>query len=296
MYNFTVVGRTTASPFTFDSAQVIINIEDLNDQVPTFTPDDLEVDVLYLQADSPIGHKIHRVACIDKDDGINGRLIFELSVEGDVVNSMFGIDPISGVISLVSKVPDTYYPNDQDDAEIYSVKVVVTDSGLSPFPLSNSRTYDIQIIRKNTHTPIFDYTHSEISVSEEMPLNTEIITLAAIDNDVGPAGQIIYSIVEDFNHRGKFGIFPDGRVYLKDYLDRETQAYHSIRVKAQDFGTPSRSSDATVVIYVMDENDNDPVLIPRLNSKGEDSYIFYLAENEPGNSVVGRISAVDADI
>ena len=76
-------------------------------------------------------------------------------MEGDVVNSMFGIDPISGVISLVSKVPETYYPNDQDDEEIYSVKVVVTDSGLSPSPLSNSRTYDIQIIRKNIHTPIY---------------------------------------------------------------------------------------------------------------------------------------------
>ena len=42
-------------------------------------------------------------------------------------------------------------------------------------------------------------------------------------------------LVEDDNNRGKFGIFPDGRVYLKDHLDREVQAYHSIRVIAEDF-------------------------------------------------------------
>ena len=295
-YNLTVIGRTMDPPYMFDSAQVTINIEDLNDEVPTFSPDDLKIDVLYIAADSPIGHLIHKVECHDKDDGINGRLTYELSVEDSNVNSMFDINPISGVISLVSKIPDIYYPKYEGDEERYRVKVVVKDSGVSPFPLSNSRNYDIIVIRNNTHTPIFDYSHSEISVSEEMPLNTEIIALAAIDSDFGPAGQITYSIVEEVNNRGKFGIFPDGRVYLKDYLDRENQAYHSIRVKATDFGTPSRSSDATVVIYVMDENDNDPVLIPRLNSKGEDSYIFYLAENEPGNSVVGRITAVDADI
>ena len=296
VYNLTVVGKTSVAPYTFDIAQVIVNIEDLNDQAPVFTKEDSEIDILYLAADSPVGHKIHKVGCLDEDDGINGQLRFELKVEGDFVSAMFDINRTNGVISLVSKIPEVYYPKYDGDKEMYSVKVIVTDNGNNPSALANSRTYEIVILRNNTHTPIFDYSHSEISVSEEMPLNTEIISLAAIDNDVGAAGEIIYSIADDLNNRGKFGIFPDGRIYLKDHLDRETQAYHSIRVKATDFGTPSRSSDATVVIYVVDENDNDPVLIPRLNSKGEDSYIFYLAENEPANSVVGRINAVDADV
>ena len=96
VYNLTVIGQTMDSPYMFDSAQVTINIEDINDEVPTFSPEDLAIDVLYLAADSPIGHLIHKVECLDKDDGIDGLLKFELSVEDSDVNSMFDINPTSG--------------------------------------------------------------------------------------------------------------------------------------------------------------------------------------------------------
>ena len=169
--------------------------------------------------------------------------------------------------------------------EEFSLQITASDHG-SPV-LASSRIYNVRLKRGNTHTPIFDFDNNEISISENTPLNTEIITLAAIDNDEGADGEVLYSIVD--GEKQKFGIFPDGRVYLKDYLDRESKAYYAITVLASDKGIPPRSSTATVVIYVADENDNSPVLL-------SDNDVVYVEENSNADTIVGRVSASDADI
>lgn len=167
----------------------------------------------------------------------------------------------------------------------FEIKVTVSDHGKPA--LTSSKVYNVQLIRGNSHTPIFDFDNNEISVSENSALNTEIVTLAAIDNDDGPDGEVLYAIFD--GEKQKFGIFPDGKVYLKEYLDRETKAYYAITVLAYDKGTPARSSTATVVIYVADENDNSPVLL-------SDNDVVYVEENSSADTVVGRVSASDADI
>lgn len=47
---------------------------------------------------------------------------------------------------------------------------------------------------------------------------------------------MVYSILD--GETDKFGIFPDGRVYLKGYLDREEKAYYAVTVRAEDRGRP----------------------------------------------------------
>ena len=83
----------------------------------------------------------------------------------------------------------------------------------------------------------------------------------------------------------QFDIFPDGRLYLKTFLDREDTAFYSVTVIVRDKGTPSRSSTAMVVVYVTDENDNPPLF----DSK---NYVFELRENEPAGTIIGRIGSL----
>ena len=134
-------------------------------------------------------------------------------------------------------------------------------------------------------SPITEIRH--FPVPRYTPLNTEIITLAAIDQDDGSNGEVLYSIAD--GEKQKFGIFPDGKVYLKEYLDRETKAYYAITVLAYDKGIPERSSTATVVVYVADENDNSPILV-------SENDVVYVDENSSPETVVGRVSASDADV
>lgn len=86
-----------------------------------------------------------------------------------------------------------------------------------------------------------------------------------------------------------FGIFPDGYMYVKKTLDREEHDYYSLTVMCSDNGTPPRSSTVPVIIHVIDENDNAPQFT---NS----TFTFSIAENEPIDSFVGKLTAIDLDI
>ena len=185
----------------------------------------------------------------------------------------------SGIIIVRKGLSDAKIGDD------FRLKVTISDHG-DP-ALSSSKIYSVRLNRSNTHTPIFDFDNNEITISENTPLNTEIITLAAIDQDDGSNGEVLYSIAD--GEKQKFGIFPDGKVYLKEYLDRETKAYYAITVLAYDKGIPERSSTATVVVYVADENDNSPILV-------SENDVVYVDENSSPETVVGRVSASDADV
>ena len=87
-------------------------------------------------------------------------------------------------------------------------------------------------------------------------------------------GRASYSISEGNNPPAKFGIFPDGMLYVKSPLDRELKDYYALTVVARDGGTPvARTSSVSVTIHVIDENDNAPKF-------SNETFAFYIAENE----------------
>ena len=240
-YDLTV---TVVSSDTFDQCSVRIEVTDLNDNPPELLE---EEEPITLSALAPIGQPVHRVMASDPDSGANGRVRFELPEE-----SFLRIDADTGILSVKSPVPAGLD------------ETVVTALGKDGGSLTSSRDYRIRLVRGNTHSPTFDFTHSEISVAENTAPGTVIIQLTAVDLDEGLAGKLTYT-VSDSDGKGNsgsgslFGVFPDGRVYLQDHLDRESQAYHSLTVTARDGDTVSpRSSSASVVVYVTDVNDNSP--------------------------------------
>lgn len=112
--------------------------------------------------------------------------------------------------------------------------------------------------------------------------------MSAVDEDRGDNGRIFYHISEG-NEAAKFGIFPDGMLYVKSPLDREAKDYYALSVVAKDGGAPSRSSTVSVVIHVIDENDNAPQFT-------NETFTFYIPENEAPDSYVGRLTATDNDV
>ena len=67
-----------------------------------------------------------------------------------------------------------------------------------------------------------------------------------------------------------------------------------LRVQATDFGVPPLSSNATLNIFILDENDNSPVILPPYSDQGSvnSENIPYSAE---AGYFVAKIRAVDAD-
>lgn len=60
-------------------------------------------------------------------------------------------------------------------------------------------------------------------------------------------------------------------------------------ITATDNGLPPLSASASLVINVLDANDNDPVF-------SKPAYEFHVEENQKAGAVVGKIAATDADL
>lgn len=270
MYTLTVVAR---SGLSYGKTIVNIFVQDLNDNKPVFLRDKDEVQ---LAENAAVGQEVYLARARDLDAGINSRVTYSLTYNLD---DQFRISEATGVIYLNR-------PIRAEPGTILNVDVTATDGGEPP--LSSKHTVVITVEDVNDHTPIFEHTSYETSLLESTPVNERFFVLAAHDVDIGANGRISYAIVEG-NVEGKFGIFPDGFLYVRRPLDREDKDYYSLTVTASDAGNPSRTSVVPVVIHIIDENDNSPEFT-------NNTFTFNIKENEPQDSFVGKLTATDKDI
>ncbi|KAK4886263.1 hypothetical protein RN001_002534 [Aquatica leii] len=270
MHSLTVVARIGLS---YGKTTVNVAVLDLNDNKPKFLRDKDEV---RLPENAATGQEVYLARARDLDSGINSRIMYNLSYNPD---AQFRISEATGVIYLNR-------PIRSEPGTVLTVEVMATDGG-DP-QLSSKHTVLITIEDVNDHTPIFDHTSYETSLLESTSVNKRFFALGASDADLGFNGRVSYSITEG-NFEGKFGVFPDGYLYVQNPLDREVKDYYSLVLTVQDMGSPPRSSMVPVVIHVIDENDNRPEFT---NS----TFTFSIRENEPPDSFVGKLTANDRDI
>ena len=118
--------------------------------------------------------------------------------------------------------------------------------------------------------------------------------MSATDADTEERADIEYSL--QFPWTGVDGFQVDsetGVITAAKSFNRE-QATHALRflVVASDRGRPlSRSATATVVVTIVDVNDEAPVFV----DVPAGGYQFQVAENLPPGTAVGRVAARDAD-
>lgn len=269
-YTLTVAARSSLA-YAKTTANIVIL--DLNDNSPVFARDH---DEIRLPENAAVGQEAYLSRARDNDSGINSRVAYSLTYNPD---NQFRVSEATGVLYLnrpIRAEPDS----------ILTIELAATDGGNPPLVTKNTITITIEDV--NDHTPVFDHTSYETSLLETTRVNTRFFALAASDADLGANGRISYRILEG-NGDDKFGIFPDGYMFVKRPLDREEHDYYSLVVTCSDEGEPSRSSTVPVIIHIIDENDNAPQFT---NS----TFTFGIAENEPIDSFVGKLSATDRDI
>ena len=247
-----------------------VSILDLNDNSPIIGNNRF----LSVREDSPVNQIIETVLVEDLDEGQNGVHEFRLTAP----SRFFEINEASGAIKLSR-------PLEERTADTINLSVQVNDLGTPR--LETSFEFRIEVVDVNDHTPYFDQETYELSVQEDILVNSKLYLLRATDSDLARNGQIDYTILSGDNRT--FGIFPDGNLYLKMALDRETGDYYSLLVGANDNGLPQRSSTMTLTIHVSDINDNAPKFV-------SPQYGFSVRENEDENTFIGKIHAEDEDI
>lgn len=164
----------------------------------------------------------------------------------------FEINPTSGAVSTTQIL-------DREERENYTLLITATDHG--PVPRSSTTQLHITLLDENDHSPAFTRKSYRAVISEALPVGSEVLRLSARDPDLGPNGEVTFSLAEDslgaFSVNSSTGVISTSRL-----LDRETRSQYSFRAVATDNCSQGpRSSVAMVTVQVEDVNDNSPVCV-----------------------------------
>ncbi|XP_066504962.1 cadherin EGF LAG seven-pass G-type receptor 1 [Hoplias malabaricus] len=150
----------------------------------------------------------------------------------------------------------------------------------------------VKRLKRNANSPPqFQLPNYQVSVPENEPTGTRVITLKAFDPDDGDAGVVDYDMEALFDSRSNdyFQIIPEtGGITTLQPLDRELKDTHVFKVTATDKGVPKKSATAYLTITVSDTNDHSPVF-------EQTDYRVSIRENVEVGFEVMTIRATDGD-
>lgn len=180
---------------------------------------------------------------------------------------------------------------------IIRLLIEATDSG-SP-PLSAVASVEVHLEDVNNCAPRFTKVLYNLSVSEDASIGESVLLFSAIDCDWTRENTFVEYSVIGANAENLFSVETSvmgleasyklvGSLVLSSALDRETAASHQLVLLASDHGTPSLNSTATVLITVLDVNDNPPVFSSL-------EYHVHVKESIPIGSHITEVSAKDCD-
>ena len=257
--------------FTINT-NVRIVVTDANDNPPVFTVAPRTVRV---SEDARTGFQITQYIATDADIGANAVISFSLAPS----NLPFTLGAMTGILTLTGNI-------DFETRQSYDITVTALNPGSTQ--RATVRT-TIQIINVNDNTPIFQNTPYSTTVLENSDANTLVIPVMATDADLGDHGMVDY-FIRGGNFNNSFSIDQsNGRITVRNNIDRERVQSFDLVVEARDRGTPlRRSARATVSIRIRDENDNPPVFFPT-------SYSVSVREDLQTTSEVIQVFASDAD-
>ncbi|XP_024919123.1 protocadherin beta-12-like [Cynoglossus semilaevis] len=274
-------------PFTTD-CRVLIKIQDVNDNKP-------EIDVTSISnmipEDSKQGTVVSLISVTDKDSNLNGKVICKVS--GDVP---FELKPSfkENMYSLVTKAA-----LDRETVSHYDLSITATDCGEPP--LSTIITLSIDVSDVNDNAPEFPHSPLELYLLENNVPGAPIFSVSAFDKDLNSNAAVSYQIRgEDGGHKDLasfLNINSDngGIVALKSF-DFEKLKKFNFHVVASDSGSPSLSSNVTVNVFILDQNDNPPVILYPLSSNGSAEGVEEIPRNVDAGHLVTKVRAYDPDI
>ncbi|XP_034969135.2 protocadherin-7 isoform X5 [Zootoca vivipara] len=284
-YNVVIVAVDSGSPSLSSNNSLLVRVGDTNDNPPVFSQAVLEVS--FPENNAP-GERVATVIATDADSGKNAEIAYSLEpspLSAESPGGLFTIDPVSGDVRVQAVL-------DREQRDTYEFQVTARDKGVPS--LQGSTTVVVRVADRNDNEPRFMQDVFTFYVKENLQPNSPVGMVTVMDADKGRNAQLSLSIQPGDQAQGAPGIFSiendTGTIYSTVSFDRELQTSYTFKVKAVDGGEPARSATATVSLFVMDENDNAPVVTSPANS----SYTV-LPPSSNVRSVVTTVQAKDAD-
>ncbi|XP_031647184.1 protocadherin alpha-8-like [Oncorhynchus kisutch] len=288
VYKLDVQASDKGQPPLTVECRVIIKIIDINDNEP-----DIEVTSLsnFISEDSKPGTVISLISVSDKDSGINGKVL--CSLLGDVP---FELKPSfqDNMYSLVTK-----QRLDRELVSHYDITITATDCGQPP--LSTFKILNVQISDVNDNSPEFSQNPIELYLLENNAPGGFIFSETATDKDLNENAAISYHVVRGEGTQNDMTSFlninsDNGHISALKSFDFETLKTFKFQVVATDSGTPSLSSNVTINVFILDQNDNAPLILYPVSANGSAEGMEEIPRNVNAGHLVTKVRAYDADI
>ncbi|XP_049340175.1 protocadherin Fat 1 isoform X3 [Astyanax mexicanus] len=276
-YTLNITVYDLGLPQKSSSYNLKISVIDVNDNSPEFLENEYTVDV---SEDCAVGTDIIQLEAVDKDLGVNGKVIYSFLTKSD----HFAINNETGVVTVQK-------PLDREANPSFVLKVAAHDQATQEPPLISTTILTIILEDVNDIAPIFyPSNYYRIRIREDIPVGTLILWIEASDPDLGQSGQVRYSLTDDAE--GSFQLDKvSGALYLAQPLDFERKQTYNLTAKAKDKGKPvSLSSLCFIEVETVDVSEN--LYRP--------SFPFFVdwgsvSEDAPVGSSVMKVTAHDED-
>ncbi|XP_070151025.1 protein dachsous isoform X3 [Polyergus mexicanus] len=249
--------------------QMELIVEDVNDNTPSFRTTSVRISV---PESHPLHIPLYVAHAIDPDTTPSLPIRYVL---GQNSNDLFEINARTGELYLARRL-------DYEIQQRHGLLIRALDGA----GLSANLSLSVEVQDVNDNPPVFERNEYHVEVPEGARLDSQILQVTAVDLDTGNNARLSYRL----HGSAAFRISSNtGWIYLAQNLDRETLDRHTLTVLATDNGSPAATASASVVVTVLDDNDNDPRF-------EKDFYGFELLENLSSGTLVGSVSATDLDL
>ena len=249
----------------------------INNEGPRFFPNITTVEVY---ENLEVGSVVTVVFANDTDSGPNAEVVYSFYVASDEIERTFAINSTTGEVRLLSSL-------NRERIESYSIGLQAFDRGVV-----NTRggigQLNVRVLDVNDEEPVFEQDpYLPRNVPEDAPIGYPVVTVRANDMDAGENGTVTYTLLDPTD---TFQIDPtSGDITTNMTLDYETQQLYMLVVDATDNGSPSLSSNATVIVNVDPVNDNAPNCYPT-------ERIALVSESESNGTAFFLLNVSDADL
>uniref|UniRef100_A0A671U9R9 Cadherin domain-containing protein n=1 Tax=Sparus aurata TaxID=8175 RepID=A0A671U9R9_SPAAU len=196
------------------------------------------------------------ISVSDLDSGINGKVI--CTINGDVP---FTLSPSlqENMYAVVTRSQ-----LDRERVSNYDVTIVAKDTGEPSF--STEKTIRVVVSDVNDNSPQFSSSPYTFYITENNSPGASVVSVKASDRDESDNALISYHILREASGNNKLTSFLNinsetGDILALKSFDFEVLKKFQFQVVATDSGIPSLSSNVTVNVFILDQNDNAPVIL-----------------------------------
>ncbi|XP_038157772.1 LOW QUALITY PROTEIN: protocadherin alpha-3-like [Cyprinodon tularosa] len=266
-------------------SKVLVEVLDLNDNAPEITLTLLHQTV---KEDAAIGTVVALVSVQDKDSGNNGDVKIQ-------IRNYVPFKLETNYKNYYSLIVDG--PLDREKISDYNITIAASDNGIPK--LSNTQTVSITVSDVNDNAPLFAEDVITVHVKENRAVGDMLKKVTASDADSEQNSRVSYSFLQSTSNMIPLSTLisvnsKTGEIIsLKSFNYEELKTFQ-FKLQATDSGVPPLSSNVTVNVLILDENDNNPSILPPYSEHGSvnSETIPYSAE---AGHFVAKIRAVDAD-